>query len=143
MRETRASDEPRRKTSGARQAQARHRLSLASSDASRDDRVLAVDAVSSNVGMVRVPFEELRARIERVLLKLGLGQRSALAAQLIAETDRDGVRTHGIARVPRFAEMVRAGRIDPRAEPERVAASVRWSGGPDIAVPAISPRMQR
>ena len=81
--------------------------------------------------MVRVPFEELRARIERVLLKLGLGQRSALAAQLIAETDRDGVRTHGIARLPRFAEMVRLGRIDPLAEPERIAsfgALERWTG---------------
>lgn len=81
--------------------------------------------------MVRVPFDELRARIERVLLMLGLGQRSALTAQLIAETDRDGVRTHGIARLPRFAEMVRLGRIDPRAEPERVAsfgALERWTG---------------
>ena len=81
--------------------------------------------------MVRVPFDELRARVERVLLKLGLGQRSALAAQLIAETDRDGVRTHGIARLPRFAEMVRAGHIDPRAEPQTVAsfaALERWTG---------------
>ena len=81
--------------------------------------------------MVRVPFDELRARVERVLLKLGLGQRSALAAQLIAETDRDGVRTHGIARLPRFAGMVRAGHIDPRAEPQTVAsfaALERWTG---------------
>jgi 3-dehydro-L-gulonate 2-dehydrogenase len=81
--------------------------------------------------MIRVPFEELRANIERVLQALGLGERAALAAQLIAETDRDGVRTHGIARVPRFAEMVRLGRIDPRAEPERVAsfgAMERWRG---------------
>ena len=81
--------------------------------------------------MVRVPFEELRARIERVLRALGLGQRSVLASQLIAETDRDGVRTHGVARLPRFAEMVRLGRIDPRAEPERIAsfgALERWVG---------------
>jgi 3-dehydro-L-gulonate 2-dehydrogenase len=81
--------------------------------------------------MVRIPFEELRARTERVLLKLWLGQRSARAAQLIAETDRDGVRTHGIARLPRFAEMVRLGRIDPRAKPEPVAsfgALERWTG---------------
>jgi len=81
--------------------------------------------------MVRVPFEELRARIETLLLSLGLGQRSGLAAQLIAETDRDGIRTHGIARLPRFAEMVRLARIDPRAEPEAVAsfgALERWNG---------------
>ena len=81
--------------------------------------------------MVRVPFDELRAHIDRVLLTIGLGQRSALAAQLIAETDRDGVRTHGIARLPRFAEMVRLRRIDPLAKPERVAsfsALERWTG---------------
>jgi len=81
--------------------------------------------------MIRVPFEELRARVERTLLGLGVGQRSALAAQLIADTDRDGVRTHGIARIPRFADMVKLGRIDPCAEPERVAsfgAMERWTG---------------
>lgn len=81
--------------------------------------------------MIRIPFQELRARIESVLRTLGLGQRSALAAQLIAETDRDGIRTHGIARLPRFAEMVRLGRIDPHAEPQRVAsfgALERWTG---------------
>ena len=81
--------------------------------------------------MIRVPFEEVRARIERVLLALGLEERSALAAQLIAETDRDGVRTHGIARVPRLAEMIRLGRIAPRAEPERIVsfgALERWKG---------------
>jgi len=93
--------------------------------------VFATGAVVSNECMIRVPFEELRSRVERILLTLGLGQRSALAAQLIAETDRDGVRTHGIARMPRFAQMVRLGRIDPRAEPERAAsfgALERWTG---------------
>ncbi len=93
--------------------------------------MFAIDTVGSNVCMVRVPFEELRGRVERILLTLGLAQRSALAAQLIAETDRDGVRTHGIARLPRFAEMVRLGRIDPRAEPEcavNFGALERWKG---------------
>jgi 3-dehydro-L-gulonate 2-dehydrogenase len=79
-----------------------------------------------------VGFEELRGRIERVLAGLGMtAERAALSARLTAETDRDGVRTHGIARVPRFAEMVRLGRIDVRAEPERVAAFgalERWTG---------------
>ncbi len=107
------------------------RASLTSSDASRGNRVFTADTVGSNVSMLRIPFEELRARVESILLALGLGQRSALAAQLIAETDRDGIRTHGIARMPRFAEMVRLGRIDPRAEPDRVAsfgALERWTG---------------
>lgn len=81
--------------------------------------------------MLRVPFEELRAHVERVLLKLEFADRAALAAQLIAETDRDGVHTHGIARVPRMAEMIRTGRIDPGARPECVAslgALERWTG---------------
>jgi 3-dehydro-L-gulonate 2-dehydrogenase len=82
--------------------------------------------------MRRIPFDELRRRIEGVLAGLGLSaERAALGARLTAETDRDGVRTHGIARLPRFAEMVRAGRIDPLAEPTPVQAAgaiERWTG---------------
>src|ERR1700742_2536662 len=72
---------------------------------------------------LRVPFGDLRAAVERALLQLGLApERAGLSARLIAETDRDGVRTHGIARLPRFAELVRLGTIDPQAEPECVKA---------------------
>jgi 3-dehydro-L-gulonate 2-dehydrogenase len=82
--------------------------------------------------MRRIPFDDLRGRIERVLAGLGLApERAALSARLTAETDRDGVRTHGIARLPRFAAMVRSGVIDPRAQPEPVAgfgALERWTG---------------
>ena len=82
--------------------------------------------------MVRIPFDELRSTLERVFLHLGLEpERAALSARLTAETDRDGVRTHGIARLPRFAEMVRNGSIDPLAQPECVAgfgALERWTG---------------
>jgi hypothetical protein len=82
--------------------------------------------------MQRIGFDELRARIERVLVGLGLtAERAALGARLTAETDRDGVRTHGIARLPRFAEMVRLGGIDPLATPKLVQASgaiERWTG---------------
>ena len=97
--------------------------------------------------MIRVPFDELRQRIEQVLLVLGLApERAARSAQLIAETDRDGVRTHGIARLPRFAEMVRLRRIDLAAEPERVVAFgalERWTGhsGPgNLAAQAMTSR---
>ncbi|WP_158821212.1 3-dehydro-L-gulonate 2-dehydrogenase [Granulicella sp. S156] len=82
--------------------------------------------------MVRIPFDELRSILERVFLHLGLEpERAALSARLTAETDRDGVRTHGIARLPRFAEMVRNGSIDPLAQPECLAsfgALERWTG---------------
>ncbi|MGA8940237.1 MAG: 3-dehydro-L-gulonate 2-dehydrogenase [Acidobacteriaceae bacterium] len=82
--------------------------------------------------MKRVAFAELQGRIELVLLALGIAPaRAALGACLIAETDRDGVRTHGVARLPRFAQWVRSGLIDPRAGPEKVAgfgAIERWTG---------------
>ena len=69
--------------------------------------------------MRRVAFAELQARIELVLLALGVAPaRAALGARLTAETDRDGVRTHGVARLPRFAQWVRNGLIDPRAGPD-------------------------
>jgi 3-dehydro-L-gulonate 2-dehydrogenase len=82
--------------------------------------------------MLRISFDELRSTLELVFLRLGLEpERAALSARLTAETDRDGVRTHGIARVPRFAEMVRNGSIDPLAKPECIAsfgALERWTG---------------
>jgi 3-dehydro-L-gulonate 2-dehydrogenase len=82
--------------------------------------------------MRHVEFAELRDRIESVLVGLGVApERAALGARLTAETDRDGVRTHGVARLPRFAQWVRDGVIDPRAEPERVArfgVIERWRG---------------
>lgn len=92
-------------------------------------------------------MEELRGRTEGVLLGLGLvPERARTAARLIAETDRDGVRTHGVARLPRFAEMVRLRRIDPLAEPELVTAAgalERWTGhrGPgNLAAQAMTAR---
>jgi 3-dehydro-L-gulonate 2-dehydrogenase len=83
--------------------------------------------------MRRVPQAELQQRIEAVLVRLGVApHRAVLGARLTAETDRDGVRTHGIARLPRFAQWVREGRLDPRAEPRRAVgfgAMERWVGG--------------
>ena len=82
--------------------------------------------------MKRIAFDELLGRVERVLLGLGLApERAPLSARLTAETDRDGVRTHGIARLPRFARGVRDGLIDPKAQPECVTgfgAMERWTG---------------
>jgi 3-dehydro-L-gulonate 2-dehydrogenase len=82
--------------------------------------------------MERIAFDELRETVQRGLNRLGiLGDRAVLSARLIAETDLDGISTHGIARFPRFAEMVRLGNIDPAAAPEVVAtlgAIERWNG---------------
>jgi 3-dehydro-L-gulonate 2-dehydrogenase len=82
--------------------------------------------------LMRIPFDQLRETLERALNRLGIiDERAALSARLIAETDLDGISTHGIARFPRFAEMVRLGRIDPAATPQATSslgAIERWSG---------------
>jgi 3-dehydro-L-gulonate 2-dehydrogenase len=82
--------------------------------------------------MPRIAFGELSERIERVLRRAGMGDQSAaLSARLTAETDRDGVRTHGVARLPRFLEMVGRGAVKLTAKPEIIAsfgALERWAG---------------
>jgi 3-dehydro-L-gulonate 2-dehydrogenase len=82
--------------------------------------------------MKRIPLQELMQTIEVALRGLGMSEaRAALSARLTAETDLDGVQTHGIARLPRFAEQVYAGTVNPSAEPQCVAAFgglERWKG---------------
>ncbi|MDE1155974.1 MAG: 3-dehydro-L-gulonate 2-dehydrogenase [Acidobacteriaceae bacterium] len=82
--------------------------------------------------MVRIPFDELKARVTAVLTRSGMDpQRAALSGELTAGTDRDGVRTHGIARLPRFLAMAREGAIDLKASPTTVASFgslERWDG---------------
>ena len=97
--------------------------------------------------MSLIPYEQLFRRLEDVFSKLGMTPpRAQLAAQLTADADRDGVRTHGTARVPRFAEMVRLGRIQIDAVPERLVqagALERWTGhqGPgQLAAQAMTHR---
>ncbi len=82
--------------------------------------------------MLRVPFADLQAALERAMLGLGLApEPAALSARLFAETTRDGVYTHGLNRFPRFEAMMSNGSIDVRATPSRTASfgSIeRWNG---------------
>jgi 3-dehydro-L-gulonate 2-dehydrogenase len=82
--------------------------------------------------MLRVPFADLYAALEKTMLHLGLPPESAqLSARLFAETTRDGVYTHGLNRLPRFEAMVANGSIDVKARPTRTAAFgaiERWNG---------------
>lgn len=82
--------------------------------------------------MLRVPYDDLFATLERAMLRLGLeGDRAAQCARLFAETTRDGVYTHGLNRFPRFAESIANGSVDVNAEPAKVAgfgAIERWDG---------------
>ncbi|HEX8352267.1 MAG TPA: 3-dehydro-L-gulonate 2-dehydrogenase, partial [Pyrinomonadaceae bacterium] len=75
---------------------------------------------------MRVSHEELHQTLRRALLKVGFEQgRANLCAWLFADTDRDGVYTHGLNRFPRFLEMIAGGKVDVRAR----AACVESRGG--------------
>ncbi len=82
--------------------------------------------------MNRIPFEELKKTLSGVLVRLGFSpERAEQCAHLFAETTRDGVYTHGVARFPRFVAMIRNGSVDAHAEPELKAsfgAVERWDG---------------
>ncbi|MBV8859574.1 MAG: 3-dehydro-L-gulonate 2-dehydrogenase [Acidobacteria bacterium] len=81
---------------------------------------------------MRVSFEELHETLRRALLKVGFEQgRADLCARLFAETDRDGVYTHGLNRFPRFLEQIERGVVDVNASPvcvEAHGALERWDG---------------
>ena len=82
--------------------------------------------------MIRIAFDELLAGLNEAVLRLGFrDEAAALCARLFAETTRDGVYTHGLARFPRFAAMVRAGTVVVEAVPTQVTAFgalERWDG---------------
>lgn len=81
---------------------------------------------------MRVSYEELRQTLRRALLKVGFEQgRAELCARLFAETDRDGVYTHGLNRFPRFLEMIEKGIVDVHARAvcvETHGSLERWDG---------------
>jgi 3-dehydro-L-gulonate 2-dehydrogenase len=81
---------------------------------------------------VRVSYDELHQTLRRALLGVGFEQgRAELCARLFAETDRDGVYTHGLSRFPRFLEMISSGVVNARARAgcaESRGALERWDG---------------
>ncbi len=82
--------------------------------------------------MLQVPLDEMKAQLNRVLLKVGFSKEKAeLCARLFAENSLDGVYTHGLNRFPRFIGDVQNGRINIEAEPEKISgfgALESWDG---------------
>src|SRR5580698_3831652 len=82
--------------------------------------------------MIRIPFDELQAALERALLTLDFSpERAQLCARLFAETTRDGVYTHGLARFPRFVATIKLGVVKPAESPTKIAGMggiERWDG---------------
>jgi len=79
------------------------------------------------VAMMRLSFDTVVAELMRVLLALGFSEaRARRSAVLFAESQLDGVASHGLNRFPRFVRQVRAGVVNVHAEPELVAGYGGW-----------------
>ena len=82
--------------------------------------------------MIKIPYEELRAKFETILLRHGVNEEIArTAAENFAQTSLDGVYSHGVNRFPRVISYIDKGVIDCSARPEcvaRIGSFERWDG---------------
>jgi 3-dehydro-L-gulonate 2-dehydrogenase len=80
----------------------------------------------------RIPFEEMKVRLARVLRGTGMPpDRAELSARLFAEASLDGFYSHGLNRFPLFVEYIRQGYVDVLAVPTKIASFgvlERWDG---------------
>ena len=81
---------------------------------------------------MRVSFDELKDEIKRVFVKYGMSDEKAdVCARVHAESTYDGVYSHGINRVARFADYIQKGWVDVDAEPtlEKDIGAIRIYNG--------------
>ena len=72
---------------------------------------------------IRVPVETVKATVKKAFLNLGLTEAQAeKCAEIHTESSLEGIESHGLNRVPRFAEYVQKGWVDIKAKPELVGA---------------------
>lgn len=81
---------------------------------------------------MNIAYDELYGVLLRVLLARGFEtERADRCARLFADTDRDGVYSHGLNRFPRFIRMIDTGVVDVRGRAERISAPgamEQWDG---------------
>ena len=67
---------------------------------------------------MRVSFEQLQREIKRVFVKYGLSEEKAeTCSRIHAESTYDGIYSHGVNRVSRFADYLQKGWVDADADP--------------------------
>jgi len=67
---------------------------------------------------MRVSFEKMKSTIKKAFVLAGMkDDKAELCAKIHTESSCDGVYSHGLNRVERFAEYLRAGLVNPDAEP--------------------------
>ena len=68
-----------------------------------------------------VSFEEMKETAKRAFLNLGLNEEQAeICAEVHTSSSADGVESHGMNRIPRFADYMHRGWIDPEGKPELI-----------------------
>lgn len=91
---------------------------------------------------VRKSPAELRDLATRVFKVAGCaGENAEAVAEALVAADLDGIPSHGLARLPAYADQVRAGKVDGRAQPEVSLPSpavVRVDAANGFAFPAIN-----
>jgi len=66
-----------------------------------------------------IPFTEMKSVVKKVFLNLGLTEeRAELCAAVHTSSSADGVESHGMNRIPRFAEYVKKGWINIDGTPQ-------------------------
>ncbi len=82
--------------------------------------------------MHRIPFSEVHETLTSIFIRYGFTpDRAQECGLLFAEATRDGVYSHGVARLTRFLAMIKNGGVDPGATPALVSgfgAMERWDG---------------
>lgn len=72
---------------------------------------------------IRVPYDTVLSTVKEAFLKMGLREEQAQqCAEIHTESSLEGIESHGLNRVPRFAEYVQKGWVDINARPELVGA---------------------
>ncbi|MCC6177253.1 MAG: Ldh family oxidoreductase [Chloroflexi bacterium] len=89
---------------------------------SAEQRSEAGDRSQSGSGAVRVPADDVRAFVRRVLLALGMRPSAAdITADAMVWADARGIEPHGVAKLPLLAARIEAGVTAPDAEPTVLA----------------------
>lgn len=81
---------------------------------------------------INISYIELKTTLKKILLNYNFEEDDAeLCAEIFAENTLCGVQSHGVDRFPSFIELVKKGRIIPKAKPQRIESfnSIeRWDG---------------
>jgi 3-dehydro-L-gulonate 2-dehydrogenase len=87
---------------------------------------------------IRIPYSEMKAEFERILLKHSFTHGKAeRCAEIFATNSLEGIYSHGVYRFPRFVKYIQKGYVIPDASPELVysaGALEQWTGnlGPGV-----------